>query len=264
MRRKAMIPTLLLALLSLPVAGQQQEDKESWFQVEVIVFEYTRPDTDGESWYSNPGLPEQTDSIDLVQGDVPDWLQPPAPEAPPQQREGEETAPVDRIPYLALPEEARNLDGVYRVLQLASDYRPLLHASWQQPGREEAQARFVHLEGLQAAAEEQVPAAPPEETALAPEATPDYSLPEMAFDAMLRLRSSLYLHLDVDAAYFPPDPAVLRSGIAAEDAPAYLFADYVRLQETRRIRLKELHYFDHPLFGVLVQVTRIEDKKSEE
>jgi hypothetical protein len=269
MRWNAASLTLLLSLLGLPLAvtGQEQDkEKVSWFQVEVVVFEYTQPDTDGESWYNNPGLPGQTDSIDLVQGDTPAWLQQPG-DRPVENRSVEEgQGPVlpDRIPFLALPEEAYNLDGVYRILQLASAYRPLLHTSWQQPGREEAQARYVHIEGLRPAAEELAPAADTEATGVVPEENPDYSTPEMAFDAILRLRSSLYLHLDVDAAYFPADPAVLRSGISEEEAPAYLFADYVRLQETRRIRLKELHYFDHPLFGVLVQVTRIEEDKSEQ
>ena len=29
----------------------------------------------------------------------------------------------------------------------------------------------------------------------------------------------------------------------------------VRIKEQRQVKLREIHYFDHPLFGVLVQVT---------
>jgi len=32
---------------------------------------------------------------------------------------------------------------------------------------------------------------------------------------------------------------------------------YAQMKETRRIKLNELHYFDHPLFGVLMRVTRL-------
>ena len=33
---------------------------------------------------------------------------------------------------------------------------------------------------------------------------------------------------------------------------------YAQMKETRRIKLNELHYFDHKLFGVLMRVTRLE------
>ncbi len=255
---------LILALLSI----LQPVFAESWFQVEVVVFEYTRPDTDGESWYGNPGLPGYQNSIDLVT-------------APARRRktDGDSDAAdnadggdadIYRTPYLALSGETHNLEGVYRVLKLSSDYRPLFHASWQQPGRDEQQARYVHFKavrgdgGERPLTEADMAGEDPQRTA-GREQSQLIRTEEMAFDAMLRLRSTRFLHLDVDAAYFPVDPAVLQAGGAAGDIPAYRFADYVRLQESRRIHLKELHYFDHPLFGLIVQVTRIKDgKKSEE
>ena len=36
----------------------------------------------------------------------------------------------------------------------------------------------------------------------------------------------------------------------------------VRLAESRKIKLKELNYFDHPLFGVLLMVSPVEDDNS--
>ena len=35
----------------------------------------------------------------------------------------------------------------------------------------------------------------------------------------------------------------------------------VRLTESRRIKLNELHFFDHPLFGVILQVSRYETEE---
>ncbi|MBF8268872.1 MAG: hypothetical protein HW386_581 [Gammaproteobacteria bacterium] len=32
-------------------------DAASWYQVEVIVFDYLNPNLDGELWFDNPGLP---------------------------------------------------------------------------------------------------------------------------------------------------------------------------------------------------------------
>jgi hypothetical protein len=42
--------------------------------------------------------------------------------------------------------------------------------------------------------------------------------------------------------------------MAEADATPRLF----RLTESRRMRSRELHYFDHPLFGVMVEVRPVE------
>lgn len=56
----------------------------------------------------------------------------------------------------------------------------------------------------------------------------------------LKLRRTRYLHVDLDLMYvLGSDPG-----------------NYVRLVEERRVKLNELHYFDHPLFGAIVQVSR--------
>ena len=31
----------------------------------------------------------------------------------------------------------------------------------------------------------------------------------------------------------------------------------LELKETRRIKLNEIHYFDHPMYGVILQVSRL-------
>lgn len=59
-------------------------------------------------------------------------------------------------------------------------------------------------------------------------------------EGTVKLRRTRYLHVDLDLMYvLGSDPG-----------------NYVRLVEERRVRLNELHYFDHPLFGAIVQVTR--------
>ncbi|MCG8324602.1 MAG: peptidoglycan binding protein CsiV [Thiotrichales bacterium] len=35
------------------------------------------------------------------------------------------------------------------------------------------------------------------------------------------------------------------------------FYRYARIRESRKIKLNEVHYFDHPLFGALIQVSRL-------
>ena len=56
-----------------------------------------------------------------------------------------------------------------------------------------------------------------------------------------------YLHVELDLLY-------RRSGddaaVAPEGTPTWF-----RLESERRMRSRELHYVDHPLFGVLMRIT---------
>lgn len=62
-----------------------------------------------------------------------------------------------------------------------------------------------------------------------------------SIEGSVRLTRGRYLHLDVDL--------LLRNVVG----PGY--ASVHRLAEKRRMRSDELHYFDHPRFGLLAQVT---------
>jgi hypothetical protein len=70
------------------------------------------------------------------------------------------------------------------------------------------------------------------------------------------------MYVDVDLAYQPENLPGLLASRAGSQAPSgdplvNPETEFVRLTETRQIKLEELHYFDHPLFGVLVQVSRL-------
>lgn len=270
----------------------QGQDQPSWYQVEVIVFAYARPDTDGESWYVNPGLPHEQNAIDLITASAgpPDKPQPAPPAAAGQRGDRDQARSVTAhlAPYMLLSDDHNRLDQVYHILTISGAYRPLYHASWQQPGLDGDHARYVHIEVTRGGQEQADPpagdqAVPVENGAAAEEIAPADNTavvgndapvgnaaplarpPQPAFDAMLRLRANHFLHIDMDAAYFPEDPAILQSSTAAGDVtPSWEHADYVRLEESRRVRLKELHYFDHPLFGVIVQVTRLDQDEEKD
>ncbi|MEX2517202.1 MAG: CsiV family protein [Gammaproteobacteria bacterium] len=57
------------------------------------------------------------------------------------------------------------------------------------------------------------------------------------------IRSSNLLHVDLDLYYSTGDG----------------FGNNIQLQESRRIKLNEMHYFDHPLYGAIVRVSRAGD-----
>ena len=228
-------------LLTVPGAAVSAD----WYQVEAVVFEYTEPDADNEWWYENPGLPSRRQTIGLIM-DTADPVTGDTPELADE---------ADLMPYLALPKQDYRLGGVRRVLELSSVYRPLLHVAWQQPGLDVRDVRAIHLDNTRF---EKKTAEQDEPPAVEDWNQPEYIPPVKVFDGIIRLRKSRFLHLDVDFAYFPDvleQPALeSRDGTAGN---VRLSTGYVRLAESRRVKPDELHYFDHPLFGLIVQVSKI-------
>ena len=234
---------LYFALLIFTVPARADD----WYRVEVVLFAYTEPDAGGELWYENPGLPARWQTIGLVTETVE-----PMADAVPDAPEDEELKP-----YVVLPRQDYRLAGVRRVLASSREYRPLLHVAWQQPGLDIRNVRAVHLDNtrFERKTAQRFEAEPePGEVRDRPEYTP----PAKIFDGTVRLRKSRFLHLDVDFVYFPdtleqPDLDI------TEQATKHgrLSAGYVRLTESRRIKPDDLNYFDHPLFGLIIEVSKI-------
>jgi len=61
-------------------------------------------------------------------------------------------------------------------------------------------------------------------------------------EGTIKLEQSRFLHVELDLIYPFGDSA----------------DRYAHLKERRRLKLKDLHYFDNPVFGAIVQVTRAE------
>ncbi len=135
------------------------------------------------------------------------------------------------IAFQSLDNSRLTLTGTYSRLKKSSHYRPLKYIAWQQPEMSGSNARNVKLEIRNQSS-------------------------EIKISGNVRIRSSLYLHVDVDLAYFLQAIGNIE-GIIEEDIQG---EDIVtRLHETRRIKLNEIHYFDHPLFGAIVRVVRLGD-----
>ena len=236
----------LLPVLCLLLPASGTVVAADWYQVEAILFEYTAPNADDEWWYENPGLPSRHQTIQLIKGTA----DPVAGESP------EPVDVADLMPYLALQKRDYRLGGVRRALELSGEYKPLLHVAWQQPGLDTRNLRAIHLDNTQF---EKKTAVQDGQVAGEERDLPEYTAPKKEFDGIIRLRKSRFLHLDVDFAYFPelleqPD---LAYGPDASGRPR-LATNYVRMAESRRVKLDELQYFDHPLFGVVIQVRKLE------
>ncbi|OGT33229.1 MAG: hypothetical protein A2W28_00320 [Gammaproteobacteria bacterium RBG_16_51_14] len=214
----------------------------AWYQVEVIIFENIYSDGDGELWYENPGIPRLDGSTELVQSGH---------GADKQDTGTQGTDKKPLIPFLILPKDKYRMDGIYRVMKSSKEYRPLVHVSWQQPGG--SGERAVHIEKHDGTLPE---------SGISDDNEPDFLIPpRFIVDGTIRIRSSHFLHVDVDLVYFIDTLSNTGSAPSRDSSDSAMSvrkkAEYVRMNETRKIKLNELHYFDHPMFGVILQVTRL-------
>lgn len=135
----------------------------------------------------------------------------------------------------ALPRESGSLDGVRNSLQ-RHGHQVLLHRRWRQPASSKSSGAYRVRGNV------------------------DGSRPVL--DGYIRLLRGRYLHLEVDLTMSEARQPQYPGAFNPDASPA---AASYHLQEKRRVRQTELHYFDHPRFGVLARVTRHEvaDEDSE-
>ena len=212
---------LILVLLILAFAGASLPAwaKSRWYQVEVIVFR--QADTEavgGETWPALKSLPDFRNSVELLI-DLPDFS-----DEPPVKNEVSIPGP---IAFESLSMSDLQMTGVYRRLRKLSAYDPVLHVGWRQPGFGSSRARSVYISDK--------PAVTTETMMDSNGVTFEAAKVVRRVEGTVRVRTGRLLHVNVDFVNY------------GEESP-------LRITEQRRVMLKELHYFDHPLFGVIVRV----------
>ena len=133
---------------------------------------------------------------------------------------------LNPLSYTKLQAEDRLLQNIYYGLKKSRSYRPLVHLSWVQSARENRLSDAVQVYKKAGLQE-------------------DYEV-----NGYIRLQRGHYLHLITDLEYAP----------ASAQAEPLVY----RLKEKRRIKLNEIHYLDHPKFGVVATVKPIELPDQEE
>lgn len=236
-----------------PAAGQDgAAEPLDQYRVELIVFEYGDALAGTTEDWSAPA--EVGAEADVEDGETADSegetaagrtanSQPvPARTADGEPADGGTEQAVFR--FMPLPKEELELTDLYRRLAGTNGYQPLLHVAWQQPGYEPADARPLDLSRVA-------------------------DLPE-GLRGEARLYRSRFLHLalelellsapraDIPARAMRPQPLTQTGGTAEGEPLAALEPDVYRLSERRKLRSGELHYYDHPRYGVLAKVTPVE------
>ena len=130
----------------------------------------------------------------------------------------------DQPDTIWLPDTQRQLAAHYQALRNSSGFRPLAYYAWRQPVLDRNFAPVVAL----------------------PATGTESSAPYI--DGTVRVSVARYLHLDLDLQ--------LHSQSRQEEFSAESdITPRIRLSEQRRMRSRELHYFDHPRFGAIALIT---------
>ena len=229
---------LLIAALFPPAAFAQDEliDEEvpeiKRYTVEIVVFSYVEDVSVGTEVFPADLIEETVEPVDIIEEILVDERRRRTPDM------------IDLDPVL-LTEEDFTMNDIVERLTLLDAYEPILHVGWTQPGfpREETEAMELTAFGE-----------PPE-----------------GLNGNFKLYLGRYLHLVVDLAM---DAATEVEEIAIVDESVFFFGDArpqyeiesepdegpvrYRLQENRIIKNGEIRYFDHPKFGVIAKVMRVE------
>jgi hypothetical protein len=126
-----------------------------------------------------------------------------------------------------LPKSQFRLTAQRNALARSAPYRPITHLAWRQvvPSRQRATALALPSGNTRS---------------------------DKAYvDGVVRVTVERYLHLDLDLRLHLPGTA------AQATSPEYGLPEF-RLRQQRRMRSKELHYIDHPRFGVIALITPYE------
>ena len=258
--KKTLFLFLALYFTSMGVAAATDEEGDRWYEVEIIVFSRQEDEgEDGEVW------PEVELPASLEHAIV---LAPPL-----EEREAAEAGGAVQpgglvTPYQMLAGELLKLREFDRRLARAAGFTLLMHAAWRQPAFPRGVSMPVRIEWTPEAPE--VIPAPEEADLLAPPAMPELEngneagdvvdAPRPGLTGTLTVSVNRYLHLDTDLYYRPgqtaqeeTEPPGFFDMFSGEEAPRIF-----RMHQARRMRSNEIHYFDHPRFGLIVQVTPFE------
>lgn len=237
--------TTLIFLVFLPFAAllaqddiAEEEQEIRRYTVEMIIFKYAQEVTPGSEIF-----PADKPVIDEAVLEDKSLL----PEEEPREEIEQRLRNIDLI---RLTESEYTMNEIMDRLRRLDVYEPVMHFGWTQSTWPQGETRDIDLGSMG-------------------------RLPK-GLGGTLKLYLSRYLHLVVDLQLDAPEPANIVPG---RDDPGSGYGDYrtldamgrmdehrpvrYRINENRIFRSGELRYFDHPKFGVLAKVTRVEEQTQE-
>jgi hypothetical protein len=229
--KKLILSGVLLALSIAAYAGPQL------YQVELIVFSHiTANGLNSEQWpiIKNPGL-NLSSSFGLK---------------PLLQNTDDPAAKIDS--YQVLPNFNFTLNKIGNKLIQTPGYNVVMHIAWQQTLDRPHQARWIHVFGGTGYDDEGNAVAQDMDGS----ATYDQAQ-HWQIDGLLKLDTVRFINTKYNFVFAAPTGQIqdLSTNNNFNDIDSPLL--YFRLDQNRRMRSDELNYIGHPLYGVLINVTKV-------
>lgn len=226
----------LIGLINcLPLVCQAIEAPTApqWYQVEVIIFDHITPKTvNAEYWRSHTNLVTGHHSIDLADYD---------PDTPDQA-------------YQLLPQSQMTLMKEQKKIASHTDYHILAHYAWHQPITSKEWTQPIRIYGGEDYNHQSMKTELNETNYF----SESLNHPNDNWQVNGTLTISKKRFISVNADIYLNLPFVEVSPMLNNKPLLYPNSDGLvsfKLAETRRMRTGELHYFDHPLLGMLVKIT---------
>ena len=244
------IATLLIPFLCLAPALAQDElpDAEATeeirrYTVEIVIFSYVEDvAVGGEQFFADESaVEEERDEFAEALGLVDELAVVPS------------TRKIDLLNYAAnsellklvfLTEEEYTMTNITDQLELLDVYETVMHFGWTQPTFPEEDTEAIELS--------------------------TFGEPPEGLSGSFTLYLSRYLHLVVDLALEVADDSEQEDVTYSDfrfqydDEPGVRdMPVYYRIQENRIVKNGDIRYFDHPKFGVVARVTRVEKEEEE-
>ncbi|MFW1677818.1 CsiV family protein [Pontibacter sp. JAM-7] len=219
------IYTLLITVLALSASLAHSQELDNWYSIEIIIFSNEESAAvQAETW---PLLPEpaQRDAVNL------------------------QPAAVDATPYSLMAAEKLTLTTAKAQLQRSGQYRTLLHTGWIQPVQRTQNPTPVRIVAGNIL---------------------DNGRYEL--EGYLGIGRGQYLHVRPDLylnrILSPAQANALEQARSAEPVASAAELNTlpfslqevltVHMDQPRRMRSGEVHYIDHPLFGMVVSINPLQ------
>ena len=269
---------LTLSFSSTPVFAAKTDDA-TWYQVELIIFSYdSEPSPTAELWRDdfNPVYPENTIILRSLnsQQEILDAALESAiknnkivSDEAGQNAEGTDAEidpeiDIEKDPYILLPDNEWQLSNEAKRLERASGIRIMEHIAWRQPVDERKKSHPILIQAGQ-----------------------QYGL-SFEVEGLVTVTENRHLHVDTNLFFSKyklelfdnsldwsslntpatePEQSIdltntsistVENSVFFENSEPQHQREYTsELKHIRRLRADEIHYIDHPLFGLLVKVS---------
>ena len=247
---------------------------DRWYEVEVLIFAQTKPDLLAEKWPLNDAGP-QLDGTVMINTALPT---PAAVTAAGASQVDSVVSASEALKVSVLSAGQLQMKDALKTLSRSRNYRPLLHTGWRQPigaGKDSFKVRLAA--GKDFSAEFGSNGLPLLSGA---EAAVPFGLWEL--DGYIKLSAKTFLHVDSDlvlralqaapesniiAVIEPPTNTTVvdanTTNLTWQSADAAVTQNqlqFYRLTQARRVKAKDLNYFDHPLFGMIIELRPLEGR----